>query len=46
MRQNLAPSAQQLGVFITGVPRYRASVPYLAYATAADLRRSVEMDVA
>ncbi len=34
---NLAPSAQQLGVFITGVPRYRASVPYLAYATAADL---------
>jgi hypothetical protein len=34
---NLAPSSQQLGVFITGVPRYRASVPYLAYSTAANL---------
>jgi hypothetical protein len=34
---NLAPSYQQLGIFITGVPRYRASVPYLAYATAANI---------
>jgi hypothetical protein len=34
---NLAPSDQRLGVFITGVPRYRASVPYLAYSTPANL---------
>jgi hypothetical protein len=34
---NLAPSYQQLGIFITGVPRYRASIPYLAYATAANI---------
>lgn len=33
---NLAPSGQR-HVFITGVPRYRASVPYLAYSTAADI---------
>jgi hypothetical protein len=33
---NLAPSGQRY-VFITGVPRYRASVPYLAYSTAADI---------
>lgn len=26
------PEEQRLGVFISGVPRYRASVPYLAYA--------------
>jgi hypothetical protein len=26
------PDGQNLGVFIYGVPRYRASVPYLAYA--------------
>ena len=26
------PAAQRLGVFIFGVPRYRASIPYLAYA--------------
>jgi hypothetical protein len=26
------PAAQWLGVFIFGVPRYRASIPYLAYA--------------
>jgi hypothetical protein len=26
------PDEQKLGVFIFGVPRYRASVPYLAYA--------------
>jgi hypothetical protein len=36
-KPNLAPSSQQLGVFITGVPRYRASVPYLAYSTPANL---------
>jgi Domain of unknown function (DUF4185) len=36
-KPNLAPSSQQLGVFITGVPRYRASVPYLAYSTSANL---------
>ena len=36
-KPNLAPISQRLGVFITGVPRYRASVPYLAYSTAADL---------
>jgi hypothetical protein len=34
---NFAPSSQQLGVFITGVPRYRASIPYLAYSTTANL---------
>jgi hypothetical protein len=34
---NLAPSGQRLGVFITGVPRYRYSVPYLAYSTSANL---------
>jgi hypothetical protein len=34
---NFAPSSQRLGVFITGVPRYRASVPYLAYSTTANL---------
>jgi hypothetical protein len=33
-KPNLAPSSQRLGVFITGVPRYRASVPYLAYSTS------------
>jgi hypothetical protein len=36
-KPNLAPSGQRLGVFITGVPRYRASVPYLAYSTSANL---------
>jgi hypothetical protein len=36
-KPNLAPSSQRLGVFITGVPRYRASVPYLAYSTPANL---------
>jgi hypothetical protein len=36
-KPNLAPSDQRLGVFITGVPRYRASVPYLAYSTTANL---------
>jgi hypothetical protein len=34
---NLAPGGQRLGMFITGVPRYRASVPYLAYSTSANL---------
>jgi hypothetical protein len=34
---NLAPSNQQLGIFITGVPRYRASVPFLAYTTTANI---------
>ncbi len=33
--QNDIPAAQRLGVFIFGVPRYRASIPYLAYAPAA-----------
>lgn len=32
---DLAPPSQQLGVFIYGVPRYRASVPFLAYAPEA-----------
>jgi hypothetical protein len=36
-KPNLAPSSQRLGVFITGVPRYRAGVPYLAYSTSANL---------
>lgn len=36
-KPNLAPKDQQLGVFITGVPRYRASVPYLAYSSTANL---------
>jgi hypothetical protein len=36
-KPNLAPSSQRLGAFITGVPRYRASVPYLAYSTLANL---------
>jgi hypothetical protein len=36
-KPNLAPSDQRLGVFITGIPRYRASVPYLAYSTTANL---------
>jgi hypothetical protein len=36
-KPNLAPSGQQLGVFITGIPRYRASVPYLAYSTTKNL---------
>jgi hypothetical protein len=31
------PKDQQLGVFITGAPRYRASVPYLAYSSAGNL---------
>ena len=30
--QTTLPEEQKLGVFILGVPRYRASVPYLAYA--------------
>jgi uncharacterized protein DUF4185 len=29
------PKEQRLGIFILGVPRYRASVPYLAYAPEA-----------
>jgi hypothetical protein len=36
-KPNLAPKDQRKGVFITGVPRYRASVPYLAYSSAANL---------
>ncbi len=28
------PADQRLGVFVFGVPRYRASIPYLAYAPA------------
>ena len=31
------PEEQRLGVFIFGVPRYRASVPYLAYAPVDSL---------
>jgi len=33
------PEDQQLGVFIFGVPRYRASVPYLAQAPIESLAR-------
>ena len=31
------PAAQRLGVLVFGVPRYRASIPYLAYAPLASL---------
>ena len=31
------PDAQRLGIFIFGVPRYRAGIPYLAYAPAQSL---------
>jgi hypothetical protein len=31
------PEDQRLGIFIVGVPRYRASVPYLAHAPAETL---------
>jgi hypothetical protein len=31
------PDSQRLGIFIFGVPRYRASVPYLAYAPVGSL---------
>lgn len=34
---DLAPASQRLGVFITGTPRYRASVPYLALAAPGDV---------
>jgi hypothetical protein len=34
---NFASVSQQLGVFITGVPRYRASIPYLAYSATANI---------
>ncbi len=33
--QNDIPADQRLGVFVFGVPRYRAGIPYLAYAPAA-----------
>ncbi len=32
MLQADVPISQRLGIFIFGVPRYRASIPYLAYA--------------
>lgn len=32
--QSGLPTDQRLGVFIFGVPRYRASIPYLAYAAS------------
>jgi hypothetical protein len=31
------PEAQRLGIFIFGVPRYRAGIPYLAYAPVGSL---------
>ena len=37
-----ADTADGCGVFITGVPHYHASVPYLAYSTAAQSRHPVE----
>ncbi len=37
-RQQVAlPEDQRLGIFVFGVPRYRASVPYLAYAPIESL---------
>lgn len=33
--QSDIPTAQRLGVFVFGVPRYRASIPYLAFAPTA-----------
>ncbi len=31
------PASQRLGIFIFGVPRYRASIPYLAYAAPGSI---------
>ncbi len=36
-QQDALPEDQRLGIFVFGVPRYRASVPYLAYAPVESL---------